>query len=199
MPLVSIVEGHGEVAALPVLLRRLAQWLTPNVVIHVPAPIRVRKDRFLNNEDEFRRVLQLAANKCGDEGWILVLLDADDDCPMELAASIRKRAAGVIPHARLSSVIANREYEAWFIAAAASLAEHRRLSLKDIAVPHPETPRNAKGWVEENLMGGIYGETTDQPKLSAAMDLDQVLASSRSFRKLCRDFTSFTGTDEHQE
>ena len=55
-------------------------------------PIRVRRDRFLNREDEFRRYLLLAAAKCGDQGWILILLDADDDCPAESAIQILRRA-----------------------------------------------------------------------------------------------------------
>ncbi|MCP4699572.1 MAG: hypothetical protein GY862_22395 [Gammaproteobacteria bacterium] len=29
MQIASIVEGHGEVTALPVLLRRLDEWLSP--------------------------------------------------------------------------------------------------------------------------------------------------------------------------
>lgn len=80
-----IVEGDGEVAALPVLLRRIAEWRTPEVYVDVLAPIRVYKDRFLNRDDEFTRHLKLAAAKAGERGWILILLDADDDCPISKA------------------------------------------------------------------------------------------------------------------
>ena len=69
----SIVEGDGEVAALPILLRRMGEWLTPSIGINLSQPIRVRRDRFLNRDEEFRRYLLLAAAKCGDSGWILVL------------------------------------------------------------------------------------------------------------------------------
>ena len=117
----AIVEGDGEVRAFPVLLRRLNQWLSPDIPIDVLTPIRVRRDRFLNREEEFRRMLLLAASKSGACGWILVLLDADDDCPAELARSISERATRVVPHRRVSVVVANREYEAWFLAAAVSL------------------------------------------------------------------------------
>jgi hypothetical protein len=47
----SIVEGYGEVAALPVLLRRLAQWRSADAHVTVLAPIRVRRDRFLARID----------------------------------------------------------------------------------------------------------------------------------------------------
>jgi hypothetical protein len=60
----SIVEGDGEVAALPVLLRRLRDWRTPSTAVNVLHPIRVRRERFLNREQEFRRHLLLAAGKC---------------------------------------------------------------------------------------------------------------------------------------
>lgn len=88
----SIVEGHGEVATLPVLLRRIASWRCPGTYIDVQPPIRVHRDRFLNREDEFSRHLQLAGGKCGNDGWILILLDADDDCLAALGRDILARA-----------------------------------------------------------------------------------------------------------
>ncbi len=93
--------------ALPVLLRRLAQWRTPGINTQVLPPIRVAKDRFLNRPMEFERHLQLAAAKCGDEGWVLLLLDADDDCPAAKGAELAARAHEVLPHRRLAVVLAN--------------------------------------------------------------------------------------------
>ncbi|MCK0507759.1 hypothetical protein [Aromatoleum anaerobium] len=37
----------------------------------------------MNKEEEFRRQLLLAAAKCAGDGWILIVLDADDDCPWD--------------------------------------------------------------------------------------------------------------------
>lgn len=184
-----IVEGHGEVAALPVLLRRLAAWRSPEAWIDVPPPIRVHRDRFLNREDEFTRHLQLAGNKCGDGGWVLLLLDADDDCPATRGAEILARAKQVLPHRSLSVVLANREFEAWFIGAATSLNGHRGLVVgaADLAV-EPERPRDAKGWLGGRMSGGTYGETTDQPAFAALMDLQEALDRCRSFRKLCDEW-----------
>jgi len=187
---VSIVEGDGEVAALPVLLRRLAEWQTPDLYVQVSPPIRVRKDRFLNRAEEFNRHLQLAAAKCGEDGWILVLLDADDDCPATKGAEILEQGRNVIPHRRLAVVLANREYEAWFIAAAASLDGFRSFHCQPgDELGDAETPRNAKGWIGERVAGGAYHETTDQPAFSARMDLELAYARSRSFRKLCAEWS----------
>ena len=55
----AIVEGDGEVAALPVLLRRMGEWLTPGMLINLPQPIRVRRDRFLRRDEQFERYLLL--------------------------------------------------------------------------------------------------------------------------------------------
>lgn len=180
-----IVEGHGEVAALPVLMRRLSNWRTPGIAVEVPHPIRVNKDRFLNRQEEFSRYLQLASAKCIGDGWILLLLDADDECPKELASRILERAAAVNVDAAVVVVVANREFEAWFIAAAKSLNGHRGLSVSVAEMAtDAEIPRDAKGWLGAR-MHGTYGETTDQPAFAALMDLEAAHARSRSFRKLC--------------
>ena len=106
-------------------------------------PIRVRRDRFLNREEEFHRVLLLAAAKCGSNGWILVLLDADNDCPATFGPDILARAQKVAPHREVSVVLANREFEAWFLAAASSLDGRRGFSYADESRFDPDTIRNA--------------------------------------------------------
>lgn len=188
MKIASIVEGDGEVAALPVLLRRLAEWRISQHYPDVLPPIRVRRDRFINRDEEFHRHLQLAAGKCGHDGWILILLDADDDCPATVGPDILQRARACVPHRPISVVLANREYEAWFIAAAESLHGCRGFNYDPANAPEPESPRNAKGWVKEHMTSGAYGETTDQAALTARMDLQRVFDQSRSFRKLCSEW-----------
>lgn len=188
MRIASIVEGEGEVAALPVLLRRLAEWRTPDHYPEVLTPIRVRRDRFLNKEDELRRHLALAAGKAGEGGWILILLDADDDCAVDKAREVRERAQEVISHRRVSVVWAVREYEAWFIASAASLNGHRGFTFQPDRAIAAEGIRDAKGWLKERMIGRSYGETIDQPAFTAVMSLEEAHANSRSFRKLCAEW-----------
>lgn len=191
----SIVEGDGEVAALPILLRRLGGWLTPDVPVQVLPPSRVYKDRFLNRPEEFRRHLILASRKCGDAGWILILLDADDDCPATKGAETLERAQLIVPHRRVGVVLANREYEAWFIAAASSLHGYRNFSFgAGDEQANAEIPRNAKGWLAKRMGNHSYGEVTDQPAFSARMDLKLAHEHSRSFRKLCSEWIKNTTT-----
>ncbi|MFZ3287836.1 MAG: DUF4276 family protein [Telluria sp.] len=186
--IVSIVEGHGEVAALPVLLRRIGQWLSPGVPINVLCPIRVRRDQFLNRDEIFSKQMQLAALKCGESGWILILLDADDDCPAELAPRILERAVTIVPRCKVSVVLATREYEAWFIASAASLSGRRGFSMSQAPAANADTIRGAKEWLSRQIPGGRYSEVTDQPAFSATMDLQLASDHSRSFRKLCSEW-----------
>lgn len=189
---VPIVEGDGEVQALPVLLRRLCQWLTPEGFVDYGRPIRVHRDRFLKRNTEFRRMLLLAAAKAGDTGWILVLLDADDDCPVTLALDIATRAREVLPNRPISVVCANREFEAWFLASAESLDGRRSLKVALREVPaDPDAIRGAKEWLSRRMTAGRYRETTDQPAFAAIMDLEAARSRSRSFRKLCTDWSAF--------
>jgi hypothetical protein len=59
--------------------------------------------------------------------------------------------------------------------------------LESAAAAHAEGPRNAKGRVKAQMCCGSYRETTDQPALSARMDLQQAFARSRPFRKFCSE------------
>lgn len=193
---VPIVEGDGEVEAVPVILRRLCQWLTPDSAVDFGRPIRVRRDRFLRKREEFERMLLLAAAKAGERGWVLVLLDADDDCPVEMASDIARRAQTVLPHRLVSVVCANREFEAWFLASAESLNGKRGLVIPQQEPPqNPDAIRGAKEWLSRRIPNGRYHETTDQAALAAVMDLETARQRSRSFRKLCEDWSRFTGLD----
>ena len=174
------------------LLRRLAEWLSPDSGLTVGRPIKVHRDRFIRKDDEFRRMLLLAEAKVGSAGWVLVLLDADDDCPVKLASSIATRAKAVLPHCAVSVVCANREFEAWFIASAESLSGRRGLLVAAGDSPRdPDAIRGAKEWLSGRIVEGRYRETTDQPAFAAVMDLELARQRSRSFRKLCTDWSRF--------
>ncbi len=189
--IVCIVEGDGEVRALPVLLRRLAQALGIHDLV-IPAPIRVHRDQFLRRTEEFERKLLLAAAKA-QGGTVLVVLDADDDCPVTLAQDILARGQQFVQAASLHVVLPNREYEAWFLAAAESLAGKRGLR-QDIAAPdQPDNIRNAKGWLSERIPGGRYHEVSDQAALTAQFDVELARIRSRSFRKLSESLGGVLG------
>lgn len=183
--IVPIVEGDGEVKALPLLLRRIAE-AQGRFDLTVAKPIRVHRDRFLRRDEEMRRILVLAEQKAAG-GTVLVLLDADDDCPVVLARDVAERANSILHAARLAVVIAQREYESWFLAAAESLAGRRGLPTQLDWPPNSETIRDAKGWLGERIRGGGYHPVSDQPGLTQLLDVELAKSRSRSFRKFVKE------------
>jgi hypothetical protein len=92
-----------------------------------------------------------------------VLLDADDDCPAELGSSLLARARSARPDKPVAEVLPKQEFEAWFLAAAASLGG--RCGLPDgLTTPDdPEGIRDAKGWLTERRIDSLrYSPTADQ-------------------------------------
>ena len=188
-----IVEGHSEVAALPLLLDRIGPWMNAEGYVRIARPpVRVPRDGFLRKETEFVRYLRLAAEKVGPGDGVLVLLDADKDCPAELGPATRIRAERMLPDRRVSVVLVKCEYEAWLIAGARSLERVDLLAdEEDEPLPDPESVLGAKAWLDRRVSSG-YSTRVDQPRLSAAVDLDAIAAASRSFRKLCSDWQRLT-------
>ena len=71
-----IVEGHGEVQAVPILIRRIAAEIDVNLTVAIEPPIRVPANR-LRKSGELERTVELAARKLGGAGGILILIDCD--------------------------------------------------------------------------------------------------------------------------
>jgi hypothetical protein len=79
-----VVEGHREHKAVPELVRRIGYVLQPPVYPIVRRPFRVPRSRLANKSDQLERVLQRGGLRPNTPGGVLVVLDADDDCPVEL-------------------------------------------------------------------------------------------------------------------
>jgi hypothetical protein len=187
--IVTIVEGHGEVEALPILIRRIAMSIAPGEVPELPKPIRVGRQKFLK-PDELERAVELAARNAGPNGKILILLDADEDCPGTLGPEILARARAARADRSISVVLAKREFESWFLAAARSIAGHRGIR-EDVVPPQdPEEVRDPKRWLSDRMATGRpYRETLDQPALSTSFDLEAGRTAS-SFDKMWRELAS---------
>jgi len=188
--IVPIVEGHGDVQAVPILLRRLLQQ-SQAFQIQVARPIRIPKTRLLK-KDGIERAIKIAKLHESCAG-ILVLLDADEDrdCPKHLAPRLLKWAQRAAAGTPATVVLAKREFEAWFLGSMESLRGQRGISKDASPPPAPEEIRDAKGWLSKHMPPGtIYKETVDQAALSNLMDLDQARKSCPSFDKLCREITS---------
>jgi len=184
--LAAIVEGDGECEAIPLLVRRIALTLDPGFVPVVQPILRVPGSRLIK-QGELERTVEFAARKLGAPGGILIVLDCDDGCPATEAPALLQRAMAARPDFAISVVLAKREYEAWFMAAAESLRGERGLPA-DLAIPpNPEMIRDAKGWLADRMPSGRgYSETSDQPALTATFDLTAA-RSADSFDKCYRE------------
>ena len=184
MKLYPIVEGHGEVTAAPVLLRRLLAQ-AQCYGIGVGMPIRRTQSQFRSKETVQAAVrLAKLQPQCAA---IVILFDGEDDCPKELGETVRawaKEAAGDTP---CDVVIAYREYETWFLAALESLRGKYGIRDDAAAPANPESRRDAKGWLEDFMpRHRAYSETSDQAGMSDAFDMGLAHQRNRSFRKLVK-------------
>jgi hypothetical protein len=181
-----LVEGDGEVEALPVLLRRVVQAIDPGVSLVVPRGFR-HPSGSIQRVGGLERALSAVAVRFAGHS-IVVLIDCDDDCPKELGPELARRARQARPDLQISLVLAYREYESWFLAAAESLAGKHHLDPGLTAPENPESIRDAKGWLSRHLQGTRrYSPTVDQAALSQWLDLEQARTRSRSFRKLWKE------------
>ncbi len=83
LAIACIVEGHGEVEAVPILIRRIVERIDPSLFVRIQRPLRITRSQLLRPR-ELERAIELAARQVGPQGGILVLIDSDDDCPAEL-------------------------------------------------------------------------------------------------------------------
>lgn len=183
-----VVEGHGDVEAVPIVVRRIADAIELPAVIQIARPIRTPKSKLVK-PGELERAVELAARTIGHRGAVFVLLDSDDDCPGELGPRLLGR---ILQHRDLhvSVVLAKREFESWFLAAAESLAGQSGL-IENLQGPvNPEEIRGAKEWLSERMvMGRTYSPTVDQPILARNFSFEMARRAT-SFEKFQRDVTN---------
>jgi len=168
-----IVEGHAEVDALPILIRRVL----PHV--HVPRPVRGLRTK-LHDINELSRLAAIADSNIrsgGRHGGILALFDADDDCAATLGPRLQRELTEKFGHRMTRLVLPVNEFESWLIA-----------GRTDAPVATDET-RATKTWLRRQL--GRYSPTADQPSLTAEFDLKLAARMSRSFQRFLKVLNDF--------
>lgn len=196
----AIVEGHGEVAALPILLRRIGLELLNNTHIEALRPIRQPRGQLTKHDHIcLSKAIQLASLKLDETvevsnvRSILLMVDADDDCPAQMARELGTRCSDLCIRHNCGIVFPNVEFETWFVAAAESLEQY--LELPNQIPTAPEASRAGKGWIAERFKEGKYSEAVDQARLASQMDLNSCRGRSPSFDKLCRELELLSARD----
>jgi len=184
--LVPIVEGHAEVRALPVLMRRLLAEFG-RYEVRIARPVRVKRYKVVR-PGELERALELARRRPEGCDAILLLLDSDDDCPKEVAPCLIARARNASVGLPIAVVLAKSEFEAWFVGSLESLRGVRGIEETAISPPNPEDIRDAKGYLSHQMTyGRRYVEVDDQPAMAQSFDLTLARQSCPSFDKFLRD------------
>jgi len=180
--ILPIVEGDGDLKAVPLLLRNLltlhglheTQILSPHKRGELPKVAA----RF---EDYFRMALK-------ENAAILLVLDFDCeycDCPFLEAEKLYLRAQALRGNWPFKIAFLVREFESLFLA-------EIQAATKVLALPpdteFPDTPeiiRDAKGWLSKALpKGSSYKPTVHQAKITAHLNFDKLRETSSDFRHL---------------
>ena len=202
--LVVIVEGYGEARALPVLAYRWLQlrdlhgeFFVPDLAVNakgcgnLKAPYDAELHRGI--EHYVRRALR------AKPAAILAVLDADDECirraaDRKLGPELLERARAVAGQVPVGVVVANREFEAWFLADLEAL-KTAGLVPAGATLPAPANPELRAGC--KSAMGRLLGETYEpivhQAELVRGLAFTpQARALSPSYDKLIRELERLT-------
>ena len=122
---------------------------------------------------------------------MLILLDAEDDCPATLAPRLLHTARTALPgESNVACVLAVRMFENWIVGGASTLAGVRGL-------PNPLPPRDGfevihgAGWLGRQIRSHNskrkYKKTEDAEPFVRSMSLVECRTNCPSFDKLCRE------------
>ena len=195
-----VVEGQTEQGCVERLLHRVwGELLHRPERLQVLEPFRGHRDALVHangvalTESVQKAFLKLQAKLRRDaeaRSLLLILLDAEGNCPAELAPRLLETAKQARGDAPIACVLAKRMLENWIVAGASSLAGVN--GLPDPLQP-PEAPeeRSGSAWLIEQLRrrdrARKYTKTADAAVFVRAMNLQECRAKSLSFDKLCRE------------
>ncbi|MCB5285391.1 MAG: DUF4276 family protein [Candidatus Cloacimonetes bacterium] len=197
--IVPVVEGFGEERAVPCLIRR---WLyhrrfdkyfeVTDLAVNAKGCGKLKAAYDSQRHIGIEHYIEAAVRIRPDA--ILVIVDADDECLKRgrdngLGPVLLARARAVASHIPLAVVVANREYEAWFLASLTSIRQAQLLPAGN-RIPgelEPEAHAGCKRLIAD-LLSCPYEETTHQLQLTGALSLAAgVQRRSPSYAKLMRD------------
>jgi hypothetical protein len=183
--ILPIVEGQSEVESVPILLRRIRDVMMA-FNIDISRPFRVKRNKVVI-PGELERAITQGIRDRSNIGAILVLLDADDDCPAALAPELLERCRQTT-NLPVAVVLANIEMEGWFLGGKESLQGLCGIKQDAVAPPNPESIRGAKERLSKNMKHGRrYLEVDDQPTFARYLDFELTRSRCRSFDKFLKD------------
>ena len=170
-----VVEGAGDVKALPILLRAHLQTNGEfRDVLGKPVALHGRTKAFATNGIEG---YVAAASRPGCVG-VLVVLDGEGDCVAEAGPLLRDRAdkaSGVLVRVAL----ADRDFEDWLHASAETL---------DLGLSGYVAGQRGQHALKQALKPNSYTKPVWQPRLTSKLDLPLARSRSASLDRCLRRF-----------
>jgi hypothetical protein len=180
--ILPIVEGDGDLKAVPVLLRNLLTLHGLHETQILPPHKRGELPKVAAGFDNyFRMALK-------EKAAILLVLDFDCeycDCPYQEAQKLYQRAQSIRNNWPFKIAFLVKEFESLFLAE--TQAARKVLVIpSDTGFPdNPETIRDAKGWLSNALpKGSSYKPTVHQAKITAHLKFEKLREISSDFRHL---------------
>jgi hypothetical protein len=162
-----VVEGRGEVQAVPLLLRRrLSGRGVYRDLVGRPVSCNGRENALKPKGIEGKVAVAAVRPGCR---CVLVLLDGEGDPVCELGPELLRRSRDVAAGKEVVVCLADRKYEDWLVASAESLQVPGLTYRPD---------RDSVSVLKEALLPSKYIKPSWQPRLSH--DLDFELASGRN-------------------
>lgn len=179
-----VVEGHGETAAALNLVTRLWSDLGLAELHWSDPPIRGQALQLRAGVD---RALELVRRK-SDVGALLLLRDADDDCPRETGPLAARWIADAGLPFPAAVVLLRREYETLLLPslhrmAGVPLRDPRGIERSGIKPGarfegEPEAQRDAKGVLTAHFISGRYKPSLDQLALTRLVRFEDLRTAS---------------------
>ena len=181
--LASIVEGYGDVLAVPALLRKIGRFY--GLSIAALKPIRADRGKLLEDDQQhLKKFVNIAADRRknippNSRCATLILIDRDErKNAAELERKLETQAKEIRSDVLTIAAVADKQYESWL--AAGFTAEVPELC--------------GKNWIRDNLPhkleGEAYSETVDQLALTEDEDfkIERAKNKSESFRRMVEKF-----------
>lgn len=187
LTVVPIVEGDGDAAALPQLLHRILheRFQRYDVTVAQGKSNVVKSNGRQKLEKDFDKFLRYAQIKPSCDA-ILILVDSDRDCPVDLRKRYIELCDQVGVLCPIEIVCAQRTFESWFIASVDTIKGFHGISETAVLPDGVDEIQNPKQWLSSQMPSGqSYKETIHQLSFSNRIDLELAYSRSRSFRRLC--------------
>ena len=184
--LLPIVEGYGEITAVPLLIRNI---LHAQGIYDVELLSAQRKGEYPTVVRNFDNLFQAAILVKAPILWVMDFDSKDYDCPIKEAERLLARAETLRPGWPIKIAFLVKEYETLFlIDEAATRKVFPDIPAKTPFPTNPENIRGAKEWLSKArpAAGYAYKPSVDQAKITAHLDLDLLRTRSPDFAHLER-------------